>query len=103
MEFKTAHFPDHSHNHRHSGKKDFSVSVKEPYTTTHCDHNKKYDLYCLKSSYNSYSHSVTVDYSYMSESEASVTDINGAGIELTRGDNDLYPPHMRVYFIFKCL
>ena len=50
----------------------------------------------------SFTRQAEVDFSKMDYSSAGVSKIRGAGIDLTSNANDLYSPHMRVYFIFKC-
>ena len=56
---------------------------------------------CYKNSKASVTRSIDIDFSLMEENDAQVSDIN-AGIEVSKIENELFPAHMRVYFLFKC-
>ena len=76
------------------------VETAEPYLIKHTKDKGSHNVYMPgKKAYTKYA---KVDFSQMSYSSAGVSKIRGAGIDLTSNANDLYPPHMRVYFIFKC-
>ena len=75
------------------------VETREAYFTKSTKDKGSHDVYSGKTSYTKYA---KVDFSKMSYSSAGVSKIRGAGIDLTSNANDLYSPHMRVYFIFKC-
>ena len=46
---------------------------------------------------------VTVDFSKMASSEAFISKITNLKITKSSAENDLYSPHTRVLFFFKCL
>ena len=75
------------------------VETREAYYTKATKDKGSHKVYSSKASYTKYA---KVDFSQMSYSSAGVSKIRGAGIDLTSNANDLYSPHMRVYFIFKC-
>ena len=100
MAIRAARFPNHEHSHKHTGIRDMPVKTAEPkYTRKTKD--KGSDTVFSSNLYWS-ERQATVDFSKMSTSSAGVSKIRGAGIDLTNNANDLYSPHMRVYFIFKC-
>lgn len=46
---------------------------------------------------------VTVDFSKMSASEAFISRITNPKVSKSTEENELYSPHLRVTFMFKCL
>ena len=102
MDMKAARFPDHEHSHKHSGSYSQSFTTREPHSTIeHFLRTTGGNVY-YKSGLQQRTNYAEVDFSRMQNSAAEVSRIHGSGIELTNSPNDLYPQHMRVYFIFKC-
>ena len=98
---RAARFPNHEHNHKHKGMSNMPVTVYEPYSKKKTKDKGSYEVYGnIKKIYE---RNAEVDFSKMNYSAAPVSKIRGAGIELTSNANDLYPPHMRVFFLFKCV
>ena len=46
--------------------------------------------------------SVEVDFSNMNTAEAFISTITNPKVSISSAENDLYSPHMRVTFMFKC-
>merc|ERR1712227_352673 len=106
LALQNAQLPDHKHRHRHSGTK----AYKFEYWKAHTGYKKKFKTH--KDSYSNivydanhyYSREteVQVDYSDMQYSEALVSDVIGSNVTVSKSSGELYPPNLRVNFIFRC-
>ena len=101
MELKNARFPDHEHSHKHTGSKAYSFASQRVAYDDIKKGSRTSGRTVVKHIYNE-SKSVNVNFADMENAPAPVTTIKGSGIEKSTGANDLYPPHMRVTYIFKC-
>ena len=110
-ELKDATLPDHAHKHKHTGSRSFNLNYKrgppsvEKNTsglggskcTAHHGHDQTHTtVVCITTS-------VNVDFGYMNETEAFISKMANSTINWSSAENDLYSPHMRVHFMFKCL
>ena len=110
LELKDATLPDHAHRHNHNGTYNFKARYRsgpERYTdsgkalgwregsgTKKHHHNEYIDIF------------FPIDFSNMTESEAFITkkSIQNPNITLAQDESEnLYSPHMRVKYMFKCL
>ena len=101
MDMKAAEFPDHEHSHKHTGSYSQSFTTNEPYVTKRAEYRYQGSTF-YKSGPRARTNHATVDFSRMRDSAEQVSRIHGSGIKLTSSPKDLYPKHMRVYYIFKC-
>ena len=106
LEMKDATLPDHAHSHKHSG----SYTSKARYRTGpyELDTGKQYmggsGSLSNKHGHNQWENAdVSIDFSKMSNSEAFISKITNPKVTKSSLENDLYSPHMRVIFFFKCL
>ena len=105
LDLKDASFPDHEHKHKHFGTQTYPISYRRgPLDTQdkggiwngetvarHHDHNELAFT------------SVTVNFGDMTEEYCPVTNIMSPKISLSTNENELYSPHIRVKFMFKCI
>ena len=105
LEMKDATLPDHAHSHKHSGTYKSSARYRTgPYEL---QTGKQYmggsGSLSYKHGHNEYENAdVSVDFSRMSSSEAFISKITNPKVTKSTTENDLYSPHMRVTFMFKC-
>ena len=107
LDLKDASLPDHAHSHTHGGSHDFKVRYRTGPRTVDVQH---FGSYPFPSAYAAKEHnhdiyeetSFTVDFSKMKSSEAFISRITNPKISKSTAENDLYSPHLRVTFIFKC-
>ena len=105
LDLKDASLPDHAHSHSHSGSQDVKVRYRTGPRTLlkgqrvaggsgnmarHHNHDIEEEA------------SFTIDFSKMNASEAFISRITNPKISKSTAENDLYSPHLRVKFIFKC-
>ena len=101
MELKNAKFPNHEHRHRHYGSRSYNFASQQVgYGSKKKGSRVQENTYVT--TIQNIQRSVNVNFAFMNESAAPVTRIMGSNIEASTGSNELYPPHMRVTFIFKC-
>ena len=110
MDVKDASLPDHAHSHTHRGSHKFTGRYR-----TGPDTVASYYALIPSSSSNPpnvaryHNHDdwkntdVTVDFSKMDASEAFISRITNPKVSKSTEENELYPPHLRVTFMFKCL
>ena len=108
LDVKDASLPDHEHNHKHTGKQTYTINYKRGQNNPpdneggqggiHGGHSRspkhRHDY--------SYTTSVDVDFGHMSSHKSPVTNILAPKVTTSTKENDLYPSHMRVQFMFKC-
>ena len=105
LEMKDATLPDHAHSHKHSGSYKSTARYRTgPYEL---DTGKQYmggsGSLSNKHGHNQWENAdVTVDFSKMGSSEAFISKITNPKVTKSSAENDLYSPHMRVLFFFKC-
>ena len=110
LDIKDASLPDHAHRHTHSGSQNFKVRYR-----TGPETQSSYRLSTFGTSSTSnrgssqHNHdiyeetTVAVDFSKMNPSEAFISRITNPRVSKSTEENELYSPHMRVTFMFKCL
>ena len=102
LDIKDASLPDHAHAHNHDGSATYSFSTSSAsgngFTTAGMGGMNA--LSGITS--NSETQSITVDFGSMESSEAFISKIVSSDTSKNIIGSDLYPQHMRVYFIFKC-
>ena len=102
LDIKDASLPDHAHAHNHDGSVTYSFSTSSAsgngFTTAGMGGMNA--LSGITS--NSETQSITVDFGSMESSEAFISKIVSSDTSKNIIGSDLYPQHMRVYFIFKC-
>lgn len=105
LELKDASLPDHAHKHRHTGTASHKVTYRTGPKTL-----KTLMGYWAENGRPSDRHnhdeyvttSFNVDYSKMNDSEAFISKITNPKISVSTAANELYSPHLRVVFMFKC-
>ena len=104
LELKDASLPDHAHEHRHSGTGTYNLQYKrgpDTVSTKKKGHDSSY-----ASTEHNHNHvsttSVTVDFSKMNTATAFISHITNPKISKSTEENNLYSPHIRVKFMFKC-
>ena len=105
LEVKDASLPDHAHSHKHTGTKSYTLSYRTG--PKNLDTGKQYmggsGSLSYKHGHDEYVNmSFTVDFSQMSTSEAFISKITNPKVSKSTSENELYSPHMRVKFMFKC-
>ena len=104
LQIKDASLPDHAHSHKHTGTHNYNVR----YRTGPVELITKYDGHLHKAAASAHNHdvyedtTVTIDFGYMNSSEAFISRITNPKVSKSTAENDLYSPHMRVTFMFKC-
>lgn len=98
---KAASFPDHFHNHKHTGKAVYSHSNHHANGHSHCGMGGTRCSERTDQPGDDRKGSITVDFSVMEMAAGKVSEIKGSDIQLK--ENELYPPHLRVYYLFKCV
>ena len=105
LDLKDASLPDHEHRHKHSGSSTYSISYKRGPDNP----GSSGGVWGGSSEADWHRHdqdngrtSVTIDFSDMEEEGGEVTNIFAPNITESRNANELYSPHMRVRYIFKC-
>ena len=102
LDIKDASLPDHAHAHNHDGSATYSFPTSSAsnngfVTAGMGGMNALSDI-----TSNSETQSITVDFGSMESSEAFISKILSSDTSKNIIGSDLYPQHMRVYFIFKC-
>ena len=106
LDLKDASFPDHAHKHRHTGSKTYSIAYKkgpDGIGTKKKGHDSSYASDAHQHNINAQT-SVNVNFADMSEEETLISNFKNPNSKITKssGENELYSPHMRVTFMFKC-
>jgi len=101
MAMKAASFPDHFHNHKHTGVGTYTHSNHHANGHSHCGMGGTRCSERTDQPGDDRKGSITVDFSVMKEDAAKVSAMRGPDIQLK--DNELFPPHLRVYYLFKCV
>lgn len=106
LELKDATLPDHAHEHRHGGSATYSLKYKRgPDQPGHANVKKKknHDV-ANKHDHNIDTETfVTIDFSKMDTAIGFISHITNPKVCKSTDENDLYSPHIRVMFMFKCL
>ena len=95
---KSASFPNHAHKHKHGGVEVYSHTDHYATGDSHCGMG---GTRCSEKTNSNRGGTIKIDFSVMQESTAFVSDIKGSDIQLK--ENELFPPHLRVYYLFKCV
>ena len=107
MELKDASLPDHAHQHNHDGVQEFKINYQRG-PSIMVDSGKSLG-WGSGSMSKKHSHNVAattevnIDFSKMNPSEAFISRITNPKVSKSTQENELYSPHMRVKFMFKCL
>ena len=108
LDLKDATLPDHAHKHRHTGSKSYSFNYKRGPDITDQWSFKRGEplLYSWKNAWHNHnietSSSVNVNFSDMNESEDFISKITNSKVQISNAENNLYPQHIRLMFMFKC-
>ena len=105
LDLKDASLPDHEHKHRHSGTKKYSISYQAGPRSV--EKRKQYWTGSGNVAFNhqhttKYTTDVTVNFADMTEDSTPISNIKSPKVTKSSVENELYSPHMRVQFIFKC-
>ena len=104
LDLKDATLPDHEHTHKHTGVKSFNVDYKRGED----DSGSKGGVWGGDSLAKSHRHdhlyttNVNVDFAFMNTDSTPVTHIHAPKVTKSTNENELYSPHLRVHFMFKC-
>ena len=106
LDVKDASLPDHAHSHTHRGTHKFTARYRTGPSTVNT-----ISTWMTSSSSAARHHNhnewentdVTVDFSKMGVSEAFISRITNPKVSKSTEENELYSPHLRVTFMFKCL
>ena len=102
LDIKDASLPDHAHAHNHDGSATYSFSTSSASSNGYATAGMG-GMNALSGITNkSKTQSITVDFGSMGSSEAFISKIVSSDTSKNIIGSDLYPQHMRVYFIFKC-
>ena len=106
LELKDASLPNHAHKHRHTGSKTYSIAYKkgpDGIGTKKKGHDSSYASDAHQHNIDAQT-SVNVNFADMSEEPAFMTDfkVSNSNMKISSNENELYSPHMRVTFMFKC-
>ena len=105
LDLKDASMPDHEHKHKHTGSKRYSISYLTGGAVIGTKKNPNGDKGSVAKSHNHdivKETSANVNFADMSEESAPITRILASKVTKTTNENELYSPHMRVRFMFKC-
>ena len=109
LELKDASFPDHAHKHRHTGSKNYLINYKRGPKNNESKKKKKGSFTSSQVSKdhhhdNDDQTSVNINFADMTEEAALISNFKNPNSKITKssGENELYSPHMRVTFMFKC-
>ena len=106
MDVKDASLPDHAHSHTHRGTHKFTARYRTGPATvdTVKPHLSSSSIGARAHDHNEWENTdVTVDFSKMDASEAFISRITNPKVSKSTEENELYSPHLRVTFMFKCL
>ena len=108
LDLKDASLPDHAHSHTHDGLTTGVHNYQITYRTgpktlrertsgmggssagSYHDHERNENI------------NLAIDFGRMNPSEAFVSRITNPKVSISSAENELYSPHMRVKFMFKC-
>ena len=111
LDLKDASLPNHAHNHAHDGLTNGTQTYNIKYRTGEKyyhdsgkalgwgdgsmgkKHNHDQDV----------TTTLKIDFGKMNPSEALISKIENPKVSVSSAENELYSPHMRVRFYFKCL
>ena len=105
LDLKDASLPDHAHRHTHGGSQTIKVQYRTGPRTLGTGKQLGGGSGSLS---NKHGHTemedlnVNVDYSKMNAAEAFISRITNPKVSKSTAENDLYSPHMRVLYMFKC-
>ena len=105
LDVKDASLPDHAHSHTHRGTHKFTAR----YRTGPSSLGGRSTSSSSSDAARGHNHTdwvnadVTVDFSKMGVSEAFISRITNSKVSKSTEENELYSPHVRVTFMFKCL
>lgn len=113
LDLKDASLPDHEHRHKHigvpTGEKTFSIRYKRGQDNPPDEEGGQGGIYGGSSRAPKHRHnhnvgetSVRIDFGEMQEENSPITNILAPKIKKSLDENELYSPHMRVQFMFKC-
>ena len=111
LDLKDASLPDHAHSHTHGGSQHVEVQYRtgpERVAKTHSYPPYFHSSSAKREAAGVHNHDIdeeanfTIDFSKMNASEAFISRIKNPKISKSTAENDLYSPHLRVKFIFKC-
>ena len=107
LDIKDASLPDHAHKHTHNGSQTFKLRYRtgpespgtegtgRTLSSSQGTMSEKHDHDFIDTTF-------AVDFGKINPSEAFISRITNPKITQSTAENDLYSPHMRVKFMFKC-
>ena len=106
LDLKDASFPDHTHAHTHDSTYDVKVPYRKGPKDVWSRHSRIFgndeDTSAFHRHRQPIEQNFTIEFSQMNPSEPYISKIQGSKISKSTAENDLYPAHMRVIFLFKC-
>ena len=108
LDMKDASLPDHAHSHSHDGLTTGIHNYKVRYRTGPSTQGSKTAGMGGTHASPTHNHNgyedanVSIDFGKMNPSEAFISRITNPKVSKSTAENELYSPHMRVTFMFKC-
>ena len=108
LDLKDASLPDHAHRHTHGGMTSGRHTYSIRYRTGPEKLNRRTSGMGGSKAADQHDHdryedtNVTIDFGSMNPSEAFISKITNPKVTKSTAENELYSPHMRVKFMFKC-
>ena len=107
LQLKNASLPDHAHRHKHGGKYESKAKYRtgpERYTDSGKALGWGDGSMGKKHHHDEYLDAIVpIDFSKMNETEAFISKVKNPNISVAKEQSEnLYSPHMRVKFMFKC-
>lgn len=104
LDLKDATLPDHEHRHSHTGSKRYNID----YQKGEDNGDKAGAGWSGGSVARKHKHTkeattnVTINFADMNQASAPISRIIASKVATSSKENELYSPHMRVQFMFKC-
>ena len=105
LDLKDASLPDHEHKHKHTGTSKYTIDYKNGPRTLGTGKKLGGGSGSLSGKHGhdeNWKTDVTINFSDMTETSAPISTIRAPKVTKTSKENELYSPHMRVRFMFKC-
>ena len=108
LDMKDASLPDHAHKHKHDGLTTGVHKYKVRYRTGPVTTSKNHSGMGGSRASSHHNHdtyedaNVSIDFGQINHEETFITNITNPKVSISTNENELYSPHMRVTFMFKC-
>ena len=105
LDLKDASLPDHAHSHKHTGVSTYNIEYRTGPKSLGSGKQYMGGSGSLSNKHNHVDNentSVQINFGDMNTSEAFISRITNPKVSKSSAENELYSPHMRVTFMFKC-